>query len=306
MLSRAQHNSVALETTLLLHGVPRDSAHTLARQLHEIIASNGAHPCPVGVLAGEAIVGMDFNELAELLEASDVPKANSSNLGILIHRQSHAATSVSATMELASRAGVRIFATGGIGGVHRNFSERFDVSSDLAAIARFPLAVVASGVKSILDVPATREALETLGVPVVGFRTHDFPAFYTRRWSPDANESDAAGSRAALRPRVDARFDDIHDLARFIHAELARSGRGILVCNPIPESDEAPDDRFRAWLHEAERRIDATEAQGRDSTPALLAALHEISHGATLRANLALVRSNALLAAQIASAMPHH
>ncbi len=292
MRSRAQPNSVALETTLLLHGVPRESAGALARQLYEIVTSHGGHPCPVGVLAGEPIVGMDFNELIELLEAGDVPKANTSNLGILLHRRSHAATTVSTTMELAAGAGVRVFATGGLGGVHQNLAEAFDISSDLAAFTRFPLAVVSSGVKSLLDVPATREALETLGVPVIGFRTEHFPAFYTRV---------CAGARP---PRVDARFNDVHDLARFVATELARTGRGIVVCNPIPDRDEIPQAQLDGWLHAARKRASDAGAAGRAVTPAVLAALHEISAGATLRANLALVRSNAALAAQIAALLP--
>jgi pseudouridine-5'-phosphate glycosidase len=295
VLSRAQPNSVALETTLLLHGVPRDSAHTLARQLHEIIADEGAHPCPIGVLHGEPIVGMDFNELAELLDAAEVPKANTSNLGVLLHRRSHAATTVSTTMEFAARAGVRVFATGGIGGVHRHLSQRLDISADLAAFTRFPVAVVTSGVKAILDVPATREALETLGVTVIGFRTDDFPAFYMRRLDHSLNRS----SSPCL--PVDARFEDVHDLARFLNSELARTGRGVVVCNPIPVESEIAPEQFQTWLTEAERRTRESGAQGRDTTPRLLAALHDISNGATLRANLALVRSNARLAAQIAT-----
>jgi len=187
-------------------------------------------------------------------------------------------------MELAAAAGVRLFATGGLGGLHKGLATHPDISADLAAFTRFPVAVVTSGVKSLLDVEGTRELLETLGIPVVGFRTDRFPAFYLR-------DSDA---------KVDARFDDLAPLAAFLDAELTRTGRGIVVCNPIPHADELPKDQWHAWLAQAEAQ---TPAQGRDTTPQLLGKLHELSAGATLRANLALVRSNAALAADLARTM---
>jgi pseudouridine-5'-phosphate glycosidase len=231
---------------------------------------------------------MNDAELATLLAAGSVPKANTANLGPLIHRRSHAATTVSATMELAASAGVSPFATGGIGGVHAGYATHLDISSDLAALARFPVAVVASGVKSILDVVATREALESLGVTVAAFRTDRFPAFYLR--------DGGAG--------VDARFDDESDLARFIASELARTNRGILIANPIPASDEIPAAAFNDWLSEARRDAATRGVAGREMTPFLLDRLHALSAGATLRANLALVKSNARLAAALAARMP--
>ncbi|HHN77806.1 MAG TPA: pseudouridine-5'-phosphate glycosidase [Phycisphaerales bacterium] len=279
------NKAVALETTLPALGLPPGEGLPFTRELGEIIRGLGADPAVVGVLAGEPIVGMTDARLAEMLDGRPVAKANTANLGVLIHRGADAATTVSATMELAAGAGVRVFATGGIGGVHKGYGEHLDISADLAALARFPVAVVASGTKSLLDVVSTREALETLGVPVVGFRCDRFPAFYLR-------ESDAP---------IDARFDDEADLAAFVRAELDRTGRGVLVCNPIPESDEIPAPVFGAWLAEAERRC--ADAGGRDITPCILAALHEISGGETLRANLALVRDNARLASRLAACM---
>ena len=278
---------VALETTLLVHGVPRPDAAPLARRLALLVREHGAEPALVGVVAGEPVVGMSEDQLNLLLDAPHVEKANTANLGILLHRREHAATTVSATMELASGAGVRVFATGGIGGVHRGYAERLDISSDLAAFTRFSVAVVTSGVKSILDVASTREALESLGVPVVGWRTDNFPSFYLR-------SSDAG---------VDARFDDIAELAAFVRAELARTGRGVVVANPIPAEHELDAGDWRRWLEESERRARALGATGRDATPAVLGALHEVSAGATLRANVALVEANARLAAQVAAAM---
>jgi pseudouridine-5'-phosphate glycosidase len=236
-------------------------------------------------------VGMTGEELSAMLAARDAPpgvaKANAANLGLFIHRRQHAATTVSATMELAAAAGVRVFATGGIGGVHKGYATLPDVSADLAALARHPVAVVASGVKSLLDVAATREVLEAIGVCVVGFATDEFPAFFLRRSGLP----------------VDARFDDEAELSAFLRHELARRASGVLVCNPIPEADELDPGRFGAWLTQAEKQAAEAGATGRGVTPAVLARLHAISDGATLRANLALVRSNAALAGRLARAI---
>ncbi len=285
IINRAGPGAVGLESTLLVHGVPKGQGERLARELAEIVRAGGAAPAFVGVLAGRPIVAMDFNELNELLLADEVAKANTANLGVFIHRGQHAATTVSVTMELCAAAGVRVFATGGLGGVHRGYGAKWDVSADLAAFTRFPVAVVTSGVKSLLDVVATREALETLGVPVVGFRTKSFPAFYLR-------ESEA---------RVDAVFEDEGELARYAYAEMKRTGRGVVIANPIPEKDEIKRADWERWLAEAVKR--AGDAGGRDVTPRVLAALHEVSGGATLAANLALVRANAGLAARVCARM---
>jgi pseudouridine-5'-phosphate glycosidase len=288
-LIRAGPNSVALETTLLLHGVPKDQAFPLAYNLSKIIKDRGVHPALVGVLSGQPIVGLTDEELATLLAAPNVPKANTSNLGALLHRRSHAATTVSTTMELAAAAGVRVFATGGIGGVHKNFATHLDISSDLIALTRFPVAVVASGVKSILDVAATRELLETLGVPVVGFKTEAFPAFYLRQTDPPIS--------------LDATFDNIPDLAAFVHAELTRTNRGVLIANPIPAPSELSKPDWDRWLAAATKEADAQGIHGRALTPFLLDQLHRLSAGATLKANLDLVMSNAALAADLCRGM---
>ncbi|MFZ4574206.1 MAG: pseudouridine-5'-phosphate glycosidase [Phycisphaerales bacterium] len=278
---------VALESTLILHGVPREAALELSADLSRIILAAGARPALVALVRGRAVVGATADELAELLAAPRVAKANSSNLGVLIHRREHGATTVSATMELAAGAGVQVFATGGLGGVHRGFGQRLDISADLGAFTRFPVAVVTSGVKSLLDVPSTREAIETLGIPVVGFRTDRFPAFYLR-------ESEAG---------VDARFDDERDLAAYLRREMIRTGRGVVVCNPIPEADEIAREEWEVWLAAAEAHANAQSTAGRDVTPVILSKLHEVSGGRTLRANLALVRSNAALAGSLARSM---
>ena len=277
--------SVALETTLLAHGVPSDTAIPLAQKLDAIVRAEDAEPAVIGVVNGTPTAGMDTDELQALLDAQDVPKVNTANLGLIMQSGRHGATTVSTTMEIAAAAGIAVFATGGIGGVHREYGSHLDVSADLAALARFPVAVVTSGVKSLLDVVATREALETLGVPVVGYRTDRFPAFYIR-------ESDAG---------VDARIDDPDTLAKFVRFELNRTGRGIVIANPVPEADEIPEARFAIWLDQAMCEAQEQGVAGRDVTPFALARLHELSAGETLRSNLALVKSNAALAAQVAS-----
>jgi pseudouridine-5'-phosphate glycosidase len=277
--------AVALETTLLVHGVPRDRGALLGRELAEIVRAEGAFPALIGVVEGRPTVGMTEDELSVLMGSEHVAKANTANLGVLMHRGEHAATTVSTTMELAALAGVRVFATGGIGGVHEGYGTRLDVSSDLAAFTRFPVAVVTSGVKSILDVESTREALESLGIPVIGFGTDRFPAFYLR-------ESGAG---------VDARFEDAGKLAAYVDAEVARTGRGIVIANPILERDEIPPRVWTAWLSEARAESAGAGATGRDVTPKILASLHRISGGATLEANLSLIRSNAKLAGALAT-----
>lgn len=296
---------VALETTLLIHGVPPDAARRLADRLAAIVRAEGAEPALVGVVAGRPVVGMTGEDLDGLLSAGapghggrgSIPKLNTGNLGPALFRKTHGATTVSATMELAAAAGVRVFATGGLGGVHPTLAgsaPHFDISADLGAFARFPVAVVTSGVKSLLDLAATRELLETLGVCVVGYQTDDFPAFYMRRCER------TSGARVGP---VDARFDDVGELAAFVRFELDRTGRGIVVCNPIPVEHEISPLEWRRWLAAAEGRAHAAGASGREVTPAVLGALHEVSGGATLRANIALVESNARLAGQIAASV---
>lgn len=276
---------VALETTLLLHGVPAGHGQRLAGELESICNRHGALPALIGVVRGVPTVGLSNEQLVDLLSSGRVEKANTSNLGVLMHRGMHGATTVATTMELASNAGIRVFATGGIGGVHRDYSTRLDISTDLAAFTRFPIAVVTSGVKSLLDVASTREALETLGIPVIGFRTDRFPAFYLR----DGGEA------------CDARFDDVSELASFVDRELARTNRGIVIANPIPEQDQIEARAFDEWLARAMREAESLGVRGRDVTPFILSALHRLSDGRTLQANLALVRSNVSLAAQLAA-----
>ena len=277
--------AVALETTLLVHGVPTSVSAQLASELGEIVESENSTLALIGVVHGVPTVGMSMEDLQLMLDADRVPKANTANLGIYMNQGSHAATTVSTTMELAAFAGLRVFATGGIGGVHHGYGTQLDVSADLMAFTRYPIAVVTSGVKSILDVVSTREALESLGITVVGYKTDSFPAFYLR-------ESEAG---------VDIRFDDPDALADFVRIELARSGRGIVIANPIPAEHELDRDQWELWLEQAQQLAHADGVTGRNVTPAILGHLHQVSEGKTLAANIELVKSNARVAAAIES-----
>ncbi|MFT5434759.1 MAG: pseudouridine-5'-phosphate glycosidase [Myxococcota bacterium] len=275
---------VALETTLLAHGVPAASALPLYDRLTDICVSEGATGRLIGIVGGRSTTEMTRDELGILLR-DGATKVNTANLGLAMFRKQSAATTVSTTMELASQAGIRVFATGGLGGIHPGYGSKLDISADLAAFTRFPVAVVTSGVKSILEVESTREAFETLGVTVVGFGTDRFPAFYLR-------ESAAT---------VDARFDDVDELADFLDFELSRTGRGIVVGHPIPAEHAVDPVRWSEWLATAREMTRHTD--GRDVTPALLSTLAEISGGRTLAANLALIEANTRLASQLAVRM---
>jgi pseudouridine-5'-phosphate glycosidase len=289
---RVSSPAVALETTLLVHGVPTENSLQLFQELGSLCLGEGVNPALIGLVEGRPVAGMTMDELASMLERGSIPKANTSNLGVLRHWGASAATTVSATMEIASAAGIEVFATGGLGGVHQNLwtgesTCNLDISSDLAAMARFPVAVVASGVKSILDVVSTRELLESLGVCVIGYQTDSFPAFYSR--------TSEAG--------VDARMDSPEEVAGFAKSELARAGRGILIVNPIPREHEIDGGDFQRWLDTAEDEAEEAGATGRGVTPSILASLHRLSDGRTLEANIELVKSNTLLASRIAACL---
>jgi len=282
-----QRPRLALESTLLLHGVPAAAASGLADELARLAFANGAEPVLMGLTQGGVAGQLTARALSALLAAGTTPKLNTSSLGAAAAKGLAGATTVSTTMELAAGAGIRVFSTGGLGGVHKGLAQHLDISTDLLAFTRFPVAVVTAGCKSILDVVGTRELLETLGVPVIGYRCDRFPAFYRRD----------GGSP------VDARFDDVGELARFVRRELARTCRGVVVCNPIPAEHELPEAQWSGWLAEAERRAATAGATGRAVTPAVLGALHEVSGGATLTANIELVRHNVTVGAQLAAAI---
>jgi pseudouridine-5'-phosphate glycosidase len=285
---RARRPVVALETTLITHGLPRPQGLEAALRLEAMVIETGAVPATIGVLDGSVRVGMDRAALEQLANAEPAAKkCNLSNLAAQIASGAPGSTTVAATMAIAASCGIEVFATGGIGGVHRNESQTGDVSADLTALARYPVAVVCAGAKAILDLPRTVQALETAGVPVFGFQTDEFPAFYRR------------SSGLA----VDRRFDEPDPLANAIRTHWNLFGTGVLVVNPIPAADELPIDSYESALAEALAEADRRGVGGRDVTPFLLDRLRERTGGASVRANLALLAHNARVAATLAGAL---
>jgi pseudouridine-5'-phosphate glycosidase len=272
---------VALESTLVAHGLPWPDNLEVARALEHTVRAAGAEPATIAIVDGEPRIGLDAATLERLArDGKAFAKAGATDLGVHIAARSCAATTVSGTAVLAARAGIRVFATGGIGGVHRGDSG--DVSHDLVALAHTPIAVVSAGAKAILDLPRTVEMLETLGVLVVGYRTSELPAFYTR-------ESGIA---------LDHRVDSIDELAAICRARWSLGGGGILVANPIPT--EAALDRAMIDAAIARALDDARAITGKALTPFLLARLAEVTGGASIRANKALAIHNAEVAAELA------
>ena len=279
---------VALETTLVTHGLPHPQGLEAALELEEIVRAGGAVPATAGILEGTVRVGLARAELERLAIARDVAKVNLGNFAAVVACGIPGSTTVAATMFVAAQAGIRVFATGGIGGVHRDVAESGDVSADLTALGRFPVAVVCAGAKAILDLPRTVEMLETLGVPVLGFGTDEFPAFYRR----------SSGQR------VDRRCDAVDELARVARAHWELGSRtGVLVANPIPEADELPRAAYEQALEGALAEVAERGLRGREVTPFLLDRLRELTGGATVKANLALLRNNARVAGELARAL---
>jgi pseudouridylate synthase len=280
---------VALESTLISHGLPGPDNLELAREAEQAVRAEGAVPATVGVIGGVAKVGLEDGELQLMATAGNVAKLSARDLAVAAAKGAHGATTVAATAHLASIVGIRLFATGGVGGVHREARESWDVSADLAILARTPVAVVCSGVKSILDVPATLEYLETLGVPVVGFRTERFPGFYlTDSGSP-----------------LDWSVESEEEAARVIRAlpELGFERSGLVVANPIPEEEQLDpvlhDRSLRAGLEELVRK----GVRGKDVTPFLLDRFAAKTEGKSLMVNKGIIVRNARLAARIAVAL---
>jgi pseudouridylate synthase len=278
---------VALESTIITHGMPYPENLAMARGVETVIREAGAVPATVAVLDGRLRAGLSEAEVERLGAAKDAVKASSRDLATCMVGRQTAGTTVSATMRIAELAGIAIFATGGVGGVHRGAESTFDVSADLTELGRTPTAVVCAGVKSILDIPKTLEVLETQRVPVIGFGTDDFPAFFSRR----------SGER------VDQRADTADELARVIRLHRALgAGTGLLVANPIPAADAIDGEAIDAAIAEAVAEATRKGVAGKAVTPFLLARIVEITGGRSLKANIALVRNNARVAAETAVA----
>jgi len=278
---------VALETTLVTHGLPHPDGVTTAMSLEQIVREAGATPATIGIIGGSIRIGLTPAELEQLATTPNVAKINLSNLAAALASGQPGSTTVAATMFAARASGIRVFATGGIGGVHRNASESGDVSADLTALARIPVAVVSAGAKAILDLPRTVEMLETLGVPVFGFRTDEFPAFYRRSTGLP----------------VDRRYDSITELASAVRLHLSLGlSTGVLIANPIPIADEMPSELYDRALHAALSAAETQRIRGRAVTPFLLERMHAVTGGESVRANVALLRHNAHVAAALAVA----
>ena len=279
---------VALESTLISHGLPHPVNRETARDCEEVVRAGGATPATVAVLGGVPTVGLTADELDHLATAGGVRKASRRDLGAAVGLKQTAATTVSATMALAHAAGIRVFATGGIGGAHRG-DDPFDISADLTELGRTPVLVVCAGAKSILHLPRTLEILETLGVPVLGYQTDRFPAFYVR------------SGRTTL--PVSARVDSPAEAAAVFAAHTRMGGGGVVLAQPCPEDVAVPADEFEAALDRAEAEAAAAGVGGPALTPFLLARLAELTGGRTLAANRALIVNNARLAAAVAVAL---
>jgi pseudouridine-5'-phosphate glycosidase len=279
---------VALETTLVTHGLPRPEGLRTALELEAAVRERGAVPATIGVVDGAVRVGLSSDQLERLAAPPTPDKLNLSNLAARLALGARGSTTVASTMLVAHRAGIAVMATGGIGGVHRGAAESGDVSADLTALSRLPVAVVCSGAKAVLDLPRTLEMLETLGVPVLGFGTDELPAFYRR----------ASGLP------IDARCDDAATLAGMVAAHFALgTGAGVVVANPIPAESELAAELYDRALATALQAAETAGVRGRALTPFLLERFAAATGGASVEANRALLRSNARLAADLAVAL---
>jgi pseudouridine-5'-phosphate glycosidase len=277
---------VALESTIIAHGLPYPDNVAVAHALEAAVRDRGAVPATIAVLGGMARIGLDPAELERLgRDGSRMAKAGAADLALHLARGTDAATTVSGTAFLAARAGIRVFATGGIGGVHRG--DTSDVSSDLPTLAALPIACVSSGAKAILDLPRTLETLETLGVLVIGYRTAELPAFYSR----------TSGLR------LEHQAESAQDLAAILSTRFDALGQGgVLVANPIPADAAIPRDAIDAVIERALHDAAGASVRGKALTPFLLARIAEVTQGKAVAANRALAENNAALAAEIAVA----
>jgi pseudouridylate synthase len=275
---------VALESTVIAHGLPRPQNLQTANRLQQVVRENGAIPATIAIVHGKLKVGLTDHELNLLAEHEDIKKISTRDIPVAVARGWNGATTVASTIWIAHRAGIKVFATGGIGGVHRGPLP--DISADLPELARTPIVVVCSGAKIVLDLPATREWLETQAVTVVGYECDELPAFYSRN--------------SGL--RVDARADAPADVARIFHAQRTLGiNSALLVAVPVPAQFEVSAEQLQRVLDNALEQAERSGVKGGEVTPFLLSQMAEHSSGATLRANIALLENNARVAGAIAS-----
>ncbi|HEU0294416.1 MAG TPA: pseudouridine-5'-phosphate glycosidase [Anaerolineales bacterium] len=276
---------VALESTVLTHGLPRPQNLQLARDMERVVREAGAVPATIGFLDGKLRVGLSDAELERLASEDHVHKVGPRDFATVIAKKACGGTTVAGTMLACKHTNIKVFATGGIGGVHRDAP--FDISADLQALASIPMIVVCAGAKAILDLPATLEYLETMSVPVVGFGTDEFPAFYSRESGLD----------------VSVRLDTLQQIVQFARAHWgAGLQSAVLVANPVPEAGAISRSEMEPHIEQANREAHAQGIHGQAVTPFLLSRLNELTAGRSIRANLSLLLNNARLAAQISSA----
>ena len=277
---------VALESTVITHGLPHPQNLNLARDMEKQVSDAGAIPATVALLDGKIRLGLSDEELVRLSESESTLKVSHRDFATAIVKKKDGGTTVAGTMLAAHMAGIKVFATGGIGGVHKESS--FDISTDLKALAETPMIVVCAGAKAILDLPATLEYLETMGVPVVGYQTDEFPAFYSRESGLN----------------VSARLDSPQEIAEFAKAHWSLGLKSaVLVTNPVPETDSIPKSEMEPFIAQASDEALEEEIHGQALTPFLLSRISELTGGRSLKANLALLLNNARLAGEIAKEM---
>lgn len=278
---------VALESTIITHGLPWPQNKEIALDLEAVIREEGATPATIGIIEGRMIVGLSEEQVIEMAQMTDVVKASRRDLATVCALKQNGSTTVAATMIIAEMAGIRMFATGGIGGVHRGAELDFDISADLTELSKTKVAVVCAGAKSILDLPKTLEFLETQGVPLIGYGTKNFPAFHSREsgLTLDSSIENPEEGAAVLKARDELKL-----------------GGGEIFANPIPEIDAIAKDVVDGWVSKALSMASAEGIQGKAVTPFLLSKLAEISDGESIKANLALILNNAKIASRIAIA----
>lgn len=276
---------VALESTIISHGMPYPQNVQTALEVERIIRENGAIPCTIGIIDGVGVVGMTPEEIEEFGKRKGIEKVSRRDLPVIMARKMWGATTVATTMILAAMAGIEVFVTGGIGGVHRGAQDTFDISADLQELAKTNVTVVCAGAKAILDLPLTLEVLETLGVSVLGYQTKKLPAFYTRTSGLE----------------VDYELKDAKDAANIIHTKRVMGlDGGVLIANPIPEEYSMDETVINTAINQALKEMDEKGIHGKECTPFLLAKVKEITGGKSLESNIQLVYNNARVGAQIA------
>ncbi|ESW96837.1 pseudouridine-5'-phosphate glycosidase [Mesorhizobium sp. LSJC268A00] len=279
---------VALESTIITHGMPYPDNGAMAANVEKIVLDNGAVPATIAVVAGRIKIGLSDGERESLAMTGDAMKLSRADLGFAVAEGRTGGTTVAATMIAANMVGIKVFATGGIGGVHKGAEKSFDISADVDELARTPVIVVSAGAKAILDIEKTLEVLETRGVPVIGHGCEMMPAFWSRQ----------------SRFRAPLTLHKPEEIAHFYKTRAALGlGGGMLIANPVPQDDEIPADEMAGYIEAAQKAAEVQNVTGKAVTPFLLGKILELTGGRSLKTNIALVENNARLAARIAKAL---